>query len=446
MNLRTKILLIVAVMGLVVAFTGGMVLYTTNVYSHQVDELELASARAFNGEHPPRLAPAAAPAARGLPARPTTDEAAPFGKGVMGSLDQIDALLAAWKPLVKAEDQAAFDKVVSRTAEFRQFRSETVRRGGIDPAQANAQGNNEGNRANRKAYQGEIDAVVKKDQADFGQLTADLTTFQSRIAPIVLVATLLGLIAGIATAVFIATRHVVRPLSRITATMQQLAEGKLEVEVTYLGKGDEIGRMAAAVEVFKENGIRVAEMSDLERETHARSADRRAAMERFQEAFGDVVSATIEGDLGKRSATGYEEQDLEALAGKFNRLMDTVAGGLEEAGAVLAGLAAADLSKRMEGEYAGAFGALQRDTNAVADKLTGIVGRLRKTSFDLKTATGEILAGANDLSERTTKQAATIEETSAAMEQLAETVLKNSERAGEASISAADITTAAPDG
>jgi methyl-accepting chemotaxis protein len=40
----------------------------------------------------------------------------------------------------------------------------------------------------------------------------------------------------------------------------------------------------------------------------------------------------------------------------------------------------------------------------------------------LKTATGEILAGANDLSERTTKQAATIEETSAAMEQLAHTV------------------------
>ena len=83
---------------------------------------------------------------------------------------------------------------------------------------------------------------------------------------------------------------------------------------------------------------------------------------------------------------------------------------------------------------------------AVVDKLTAIVGRLKKTSYDLKNATGEILAGANDLSERTTKQAATIEQTSAAMEQLSETVLKNSERAGEASISAADITSAATDG
>ena len=446
MNLRTKILLIVAVMGLVVAFTGGMVLYTTNIYSHQVSELEAASARAFNGEHLNRLVTAVVMDARGIYASKATDDAAPFGKGVLASLDQIDALLAAWKPLVKAEDQAAFDKVVSRTAEFRTFRSETVRLGGIDPVQANAQGNNEANRANRKAYQGEIDAVVKKDQGDFTQLNTDLATFQSQVVPIVLIATVLGLLAGTAMAVFIATRHVVRPLSRITATMQQIAGGKFDVEVPYQGKRDEIGQMAAAVEVFKENGLRVAQMSDLERETHQRSAARRSAMEEFQQAFSEVVTATVEGDLSKRIAAGSSESDLDALAQNFNRLMDTVAVGLHDAGAVLAGLAGADLSRRMEGQYAGAFGDLQRDTNAVVDKLTGIVGGLKKTSFDLKTATGEILAGANDLSERTTKQAATIEETSAAMEQLADTVLKNSERASQASENAATVTDAATEG
>jgi methyl-accepting chemotaxis protein len=100
----------------------------------------------------------------------------------------------------------------------------------------------------------------------------------------------------------------------------------------------------------------------------------------------------------------------------------------------------------MEGDYRGAFARLKDDTNAVVDKLTGILARLKKTSYDLKNATGEILAGANDLSERTTKQAATIEETSAAMEQLADTVLKNSERAREASVNAADVTVAATEG
>jgi len=161
MTLRLKILLIVAVMGLVVVATAGMVLYTTGVYSHQVAELEAASTRAYDGEHLNRLVTAVVMDARGIYASKSTDEAAPFGKGVLDSLDQIDALLKDWRPLVKPEDVPAFDKVVSRTAEFRQFRSETVRLGGIDPVQANAQGNNEANRANRKAYQAEIDAVVK---------------------------------------------------------------------------------------------------------------------------------------------------------------------------------------------------------------------------------------------------------------------------------------------
>ena len=64
------------------------------------------------------------------------------------------------------------------------------------------------------------------------------------------------------------------------------------------------------------------------------------------------------------------------------------------------------------------------------------MARLRDTSGQLKLATGEILSGANDLSERTTKQAATIEETSAAMEHLAATVADNAERADQASVQA----------
>ena len=44
------------------------------------------------------------------------------------------------------------------------------------------------------------------------------------------------------------------------------------------------------------------------------------------------------------------------------------------------------------------------DTNRVADQLSEVMVRLRDTSRSLKTATGEILIGANDLSERTTRQ------------------------------------------
>src|SRR5690606_4133044 len=94
----------------------------------------------------------------------------------------------------------------------------------------------------------------------------------------------------------------------------------------------------------------------------------------------------------------------------------------------------------------GAFARLKDDTNRVADRLTEIVSQLRTTSRSLKTATGEILSGANDLSERTTRQAATIEETSATMEQLAATVGQNAERAREASVVAGTVTETAQEG
>jgi len=447
MKLRNKLLLIVAVMGLVVLSTAGVTVFMAMTYTQQLRELESASTRAYNGEHLNRLVTAVVMDARGIYAAPTVDVAAPYAKGIMGTLDQIDQLLAAWKPLVKAEDQAAFDKVVTRTAEFRTFRSETARLAGVDPAQANAQGNNDANRANRKAYQAEIDAVVQKDKDDYAALNANLAAFQASVLPIVLGITLLGLLAGVATALFIGNRHLVKPLHRITGIMQQFANADFSADVPYKGNKDEIGDMAAAVEVFKENGIRVAQMTALERQTHEQAAARAAAMERFGQEFGGIVGATVEGDLTGRMQADYASQpDLQQLSTAFNRLMETVASGLTDAGQVMSALAAADLSRRMRGTYAGAFDRLKQDTNAVAEKMTDIITRLKKTSFDLKTATGEILSGANDLSERTTKQAATIEETSAAMEQLADTVMKNAERASSAADNAATVSAAATEG
>jgi methyl-accepting chemotaxis protein len=169
-------------------------------------------------------------------------------------------------------------------------------------------------------------------------------------------------------------------------------------------------------------------------------------MAELRRAFGDVVDAAVAGDFSRRVDTEFPDAELNAIAQSINNLVTTVDRGLGETGDVLAALADTRLSKRVEGDYEGAFARLKSDTNRVAEKLTEIVGQLKDTSRSLKLATGEILSGANDLSERTTKQAATIEETSAAMEQLAETVLKNSERASEASVSAADITTAATEG
>ncbi|WP_244557576.1 methyl-accepting chemotaxis protein [Devosia lucknowensis] len=246
---------------------------------------------------------------------------------------------------------------------------------------------------------------------------------------------------------FFFARSISKPISRLTDTMDTLASGDLAVDVKGARRADEIGAMARAVEVFRENALKVNEMTEAEAaRIIANQAERAAMMQDLQRAFGQVVDAAIAGDFSRRVETEFPDDELNTLARSVNGLVETVDRGVTETGSVLAALANTDLTHRMEGNYKGAFARLKADTNAVADKLTDIVGQLRDTSRTLKTATGEILSGANDLSERTTRQAATIEETSATMEQLATTVLQNADRANEASTVATTVTRTAEEG
>ena len=115
-------------------------------------------------------------------------------------------------------------------------------------------------------------------------------------------------------------------------------------------------------------------------------------------------------------------------------------------GDTLRRLAAGDLTARIEAAFEPEFESVKNDTNAVAERLEAIITRLGGTCTELRDATGEILGGAADLSERSTRQAATIEETSAAMEQLLATVVANARSAEAASESASAVTQAAEAG
>jgi len=240
----------------------------------------------------------------------------------------------------------------------------------------------------------------------------------------------LAIIAGMALVAWLISRTITRPITRLTGVMTDVAEGQFAVEVPETRRTDEIGAMARAVEVFRENGKKVSEMTEAEAARIIRDQEaRNRMMSELQSAFGAVVDAAVEGDFSRRVETEFPDPELNALAGSVNSLVETVDTGLTETGRVLTALANTDLTQRVEGRFEGAFARLQADTNAVGEKLAEVVGDAKEISRSLRTATSEILSGANDLSERTTRQAATIEETSAAMSQLAETVRENAAKA-----------------
>ncbi|WP_245895279.1 methyl-accepting chemotaxis protein [Devosia submarina] len=112
----------------------------------------------------------------------------------------------------------------------------------------------------------------------------------------------------------------------------------------------------------------------------------------------------------------------------------------------LSRLAGGDLGGHIEDDFGGQYEELRQAFNTTVEQLKTIVSGLQETSRSVKLATSEILSGANDLSERTTKQAATIEQTSAAMDQLAITVVENARKAEDASAKAGDVSRSAEEG
>lgn len=151
--------------------------------------------------------------------------------------------------------------------------------------------------------------------------------------------------------------------------------------------------------------------------------------------IGDVAGRAQRGDYSGRITIQSNNSDICDLADKVNKLVAMVDQGLGATTETLAAFAAADLTSSMQGEFEGAFATLQQDVNAVGQTLSDVVGRLRLAASGLRSATGEILVGANDLSLRTSRQASAVEETSASMEQLSAIVGRNSERATAASLS-----------
>ena len=107
------------------------------------------------------------------------------------------------------------------------------------------------------------------------------------------------------------TRGIVAPITRVTGTMTALAKGDTGVEVPDIGRGDEIGAMAAAIQVFKQ--------SIIERQrVQAELAKREAKIRRLVDAniigifIWDAEGHTLDANDAFLQTLGYDRNDLAA--------------------------------------------------------------------------------------------------------------------------------------
>ncbi len=126
-------------------------------------------------------------------------------------------------------------------------------------------------------------------------------------------------------------RSVTRPIASMTQLMGELAKGNLDVAVYGVGRRDEIGEMAAAVQVFKD-GLIEAERMRAERAAtdEQRAAQRRADMQKIADEFDAAVGRIVDNVSASSTELEAAADTLTQTAESSHRLAGMVASASEE--------------------------------------------------------------------------------------------------------------------
>jgi methyl-accepting chemotaxis protein len=241
------------------------------------------------------------------------------------------------------------------------------------------------------------DVAAKTIDVARGQVRAENEAFADTLAQVELVNELL---AGLVVLVLLGTAvfmffTVIRPIRALTGGMRELADGNFDVVLPGVGRKDEIGGIAGAVDAFK---IKLEEKMRLDAEKEQEIA-RREQAERDERARKDAENARMVAQVVAALGQGLEK------------------------------MARGDLTYRVTEEFAADYKKVQEDFNAAIGQLQETVKNIAMSSAEISNAAAEISTSTTDLSQRTEEQAASLEETSASMEEMAATVKKNAENA-----------------
>jgi methyl-accepting chemotaxis protein len=213
-----------------------------------------------------------------------------------------------------------------------------------------------------------------------------------------LLVTLGVLFAGaIILSLFVASRGISGPIDALRQRMASLAEGQTAQEIPGLARKDEVGQMAEAVSVFRDNAIE------------------RRALEDAAEANRSLSE--------KERAEREAQKAREAAAISF--AVDNLATGLTH-------LSEGDLSYRIGQPFADTLDGVRHNFNTSADKLQEAMQGVSQNARGIDAGANEIKSAADDLAKRTEQQAAALEETAAALEEITTTVKDATKRAQEA--------------
>lgn len=198
----------------------------------------------------------------------------PFADGLVRRNRELADAVKGMERTVGDDDAELLASFRQRIAQFIDFRQELVRRGlEISPAAAREWGDNDANRTLSNKLNVDLETLERIYRQRTSE--ADDLANENRYAAAYLF--MLGLVALVLAGlnVVVMRSSVVGALAEITQATDRIAHGDVESAVPHLSRHDEIGRLARAVQHFRDAVARVFELEELELGTaQARDAAR----------------------------------------------------------------------------------------------------------------------------------------------------------------------------
>jgi methyl-accepting chemotaxis protein len=163
---------------------------------------------------------------------------------------------------------------------------------------------------------------------------AYLDDLDAKLKPIawVLGLAILGIAVISGSIAWMIGRSITRPLSQLGTRMRALADGSLEGDIPGIARGDEIGAMAATVQIFKDNALRIRGLEKIEAETQGRAAaERRAAMESIASDFERSVTGIVRSVSAAAAGMQTTAQSMTATASDASARAATVGAASQSA-------------------------------------------------------------------------------------------------------------------
>ena len=214
----------------------------------------------------------------------------------------------------------------------------------------------------------------------------------------------LSLLSLLITMGWVISRSISKPLNSVVEVSNRMAAGDFNFQLDTSSK-DEPGAVFRAVMLVKE------------------------AVQRVIADANVLATAAQQGQLTQRADASKHKGEFRAIIEGINATMVAVAEPIDDVKSTMAAVEQGDLTRMIDANYLGDFGALKTSVNNTVEKLSQTMAQVTASAAELTDASSQVSATSQGLSQATSEQAASLEETTSAIEQMSASIAQNTDNA-----------------